>query len=83
MPGGRIINPEVIEVADELKFVIGKQEDLDKVHLFLAQYEHSEECVVSLQPMSLSKHATNIAVGACLANGWQLSLQTHKFIDVP
>jgi 7-carboxy-7-deazaguanine synthase len=83
MPGGRAINPEVIEVADELKFVIGKQEDLAKVHTFLAQYEYKEECVVSLQPMSLSKHATNIAVGACLANGWHLSLQTHKFIDIP
>ena len=87
--------PEVLSGADELKFVIGKESDLDDAMDLLvamdvddaedadeADYEKLADQIVCLQPMSQNKKATTLCVDACLRYGWRLSVQIHKYIGV-
>jgi len=76
MPGKRPIVASAIERADEIKFVVGKEEDVDTAIAM------SGETHLYLQPVSQSKKATQICVDACIRTGAHLSLQTHKYIGI-
>jgi 7-carboxy-7-deazaguanine synthase len=76
------IIPAVIEQADELKFPIGKREDVERVHLFLDQFPRQDSCEVSLQPLSMSKAATKLVIETCQQEGWRASIQAHKYIHL-
>lgn len=81
MPGGRSIVPEVIAVADELKFVVGKPADIDKIKQYLELWKVVPEWqIVSVQPMSASERATQLCIETALATGWRVSLQMHKYL---
>ena len=82
MPGQREIIPWTIRVADELKFVIGCQKDLDVVSCFLAKYSKRDDCQVCLQPMSTNQKATELCIETCMRMGYRLSLQRHKLIKM-
>lgn len=82
MPGGKSLVRRVMETADELKFVIGRQSDIDIMDEIVEQYNIPYDTVMSLQPMSQSKKATELCVQTVLNRGWQLSIQTHKYINL-
>jgi 7-carboxy-7-deazaguanine synthase len=82
MPGKRQIDGSTVAKADELKFVIGKQSDFDTVDSLLNEYRVKPGAQVSLQPMSLSRKATDLCLETALERGWRLSLQTHKLIEI-
>ena len=82
MPGGRAILPEAVRCADELKFVIGREDDLGRVKKFLTEYATKPTVTVCLQPMSQSKKATQLCIAAVGEYGWRLSIQMHKYISV-
>jgi len=82
MPGGKRVLPEALSVADEIKQVIAKPEDLDVLDLFLHDVTLKPGCAISLQPVSQQPKATQFCVDTCLARGWRLSLQQHKFLNV-
>jgi 7-carboxy-7-deazaguanine synthase len=79
MPGGRVVLKATTERANEIKWVVGKQEDLDALDAFLDAYPHPS--TISLQPMSLNAKATQLCVARCIARSWRLSVQTHKVIN--
>lgn len=81
MPGGRTIKASAIRPANEIKFVVGKEADLQKLAAFLQQYPTKAGCTICLQPMSQSPKATQICVEACQALGYRLSVQIHKVIN--
>jgi 7-carboxy-7-deazaguanine synthase len=81
MPGGKVVDAEVVYQADELKFVIGRQSHLNDVDEFLTNYNTRPETLISLQPMSQNERATQICLQTALERGYRLSLQIHKFID--
>ena len=81
MPGGRKVIPAQVRLADEVKWVVGKQADLDVLRAFIGEHRLNPECVW-LQPMSQSRAATELCVASCLSNGYRLSLQMHKYIGV-
>lgn len=85
MPGGRAIIPEVIQAADELKFVIGKQEHIDAARVFMKKYLRHDEAppVISLQPLSANEKATKLCVDAVMQHNFRLSLQQHKILGLP
>lgn len=83
MPGGRNVLPEAVAGADELKFVVGRRHDVLIAKEFLEQFPHRPDVLVSLQPVSQSKAATTLAIEGCRANGWRLSVQLHKYLDLP
>ena len=82
MPGKRKIVEDTVAKADELKFVIGKQSDFETVDSVLNAYPLKPGVQVCLQPMSLSKRATDLCLEMAVERGWRLSLQTHKLIDI-
>jgi len=82
MPGGRIILNECISRANEIKMPIGKMADIQKLKSFLANNLVPKNIPIWLQPLSQSKTATKLCVRQSLLNNWQLSLQTHKFINI-
>lgn len=80
MPGRRTIIPAAIAVADELKFVGGRDRDIDAVDDFLKTYPTKRGVTVCLQPVSQSPRATDLCMTTCLARGWRLSIQVHKYV---
>lgn len=85
MPGGRPILHEVMACADEIKHVIGKQADIDKLDALLADCKAvlKESVEICVQPVSQSPKATALCIETCLKRGWRLSVQTHKYLDLP
>lgn len=71
-----------ILTADEVKLVVCTDKDLEK-HLTQLQALKAKGKTVSLQPVSGSKTARDICIAACLAFGFNLSIQIHKEINLP
>lgn len=81
MPGGKEVLTESLQRADEIKFPVGKQADVDKLLdriVPLVDYD----AIIWLQPLSQNKTATALCVKAATEHGWNVSIQTHKFIGV-
>jgi len=82
MPGGRPLVAATIRQADELKFVVGGTSDIDSAISVLREYDTKRGVQICLQPISLSRRATELCLETALERGWRLSLQTHKYIDI-
>jgi len=83
MPEKRHLEPNVLSLAHELKFLVGKKSDLRLIDLILKQYETRSDVQVCLQPISLSRSATRICLDAVIQRGgWRLSLQSHHFAGI-
>lgn len=80
MPGGLEVLQSALNRADEIKYPVGKQRDVEKLTALLDKVHHSPS--IWLQPLSQSKSATALCVQAATDNGWRISIQTHKFIGV-
>lgn len=73
---------QAIEAADELKWLIATEVDVIELLDFLEVSKGAFTGVVSIQPIWGVKGATQIAMRAAMANGWRLSIQIHKYIEV-
>lgn len=85
VPGGSKVYIPNLLIADELKFVIGFQEDLDLVNQFLIdhlQHMLRGHVQICLQPESQDPSATQLCYETCVAKGYRLSVQLHKFIGI-
>lgn len=69
-----------ISKAHEIKHVVGSEDDICALKDLLAKVEGKK--LVYLQPLSMSKEATNLCVQAAMENGWNVSIQTHKYMNV-
>jgi 7-carboxy-7-deazaguanine synthase len=78
MPGGYKVLQTSIDRADEIKFPVGKMKDVDT----LKKHFINPLVKVWLQPLSQSKKATQLCIEQATINGWNLSIQTHKFIGI-
>lgn len=88
MPGRRAINPLALREASEIKFVIGKEADVEKMERFYSDFiEHIaadradavERCV---QPMSQSPKATELCLKLARERGYRVSIQVHKYLGL-
>lgn len=75
--------PEVVPHASELKVVIFNKNDFDWAETYAAQV--SPECKLYLQPeWDKAAQVTPLIIDYIKANPqWELSLQVHKYINVP
>lgn len=82
-PGGAL-DISTLGRADELKWLVGGEKDVEALLEFLKAYPPTwnELIKVSLQPLSQGKEATKICFDACLKYGWRLSIQLQKYIEV-
>ncbi len=83
MPGGKPILPQALSVADEIKHVVGKQKDVAELDQLLATVSLKENVQLCLQPVSVSPKATQICLDVVQKRGWRLSVQMHKFLELP
>jgi len=80
MPGGREVLPVCLGRAHEIKHVVGKPAHIEKLDRALNKVRLRDDVTISLQPVSLSKKATELCIETVIRKGWRMSLQTHKFI---
>ena len=83
MPGGKTIKFEALEVADEIKHVVGKRADIDRLDVLLTRFRLKENAQICLQPISLSRKATQLCIETVQKRGWRLSVQVHKYLKQP
>ncbi len=74
--------------ADEIKWLIGTEDDIGKLQEFLEEVKElgffdGPFKRVTLQPIWGVPKAHEIAFRACLEHGWRLSLQMHKYLGKP
>lgn len=88
MPGGLKVRDDALLLADEIKMPVGKPADVERLHAvvdrLMAMKDPRLDPIpkVWLQPLSQSPKATALCVAAATANGWRISLQTHKYLGV-
>lgn len=80
MAGGREVRPDVLAVADEVKMPVGKQADIDRLEELLQHTMPS--AIVSLQPLSMSRKATELCIETALQTGWRVSVQQHRYLQI-
>ena len=83
MPGGKVVLPEALAIADEIKHVVGKQKDVAAFDQLLETVTLKQNVQLCLQPVSVSPKATQICLNVVQERGWRLSVQMHKFLELP
>lgn len=82
MPGKKAIQAQPILKADEIKMVIGKPSDFEKLDTLLRNFRTKPDCQICLQPMSQSPKATWLCIEECQKRGYRLSIQIHKYLNI-
>ena len=75
---------ETMQEADELKFVVGRQYDIDRMEKELRRLPKDFSSPVYLQPVSQSDKATQLCLDTVKASRgrYRLSIQVHKQIGI-
>jgi 7-carboxy-7-deazaguanine synthase len=76
------INPHTVFLANEIKFLIGREEDMEDLRQFIVEYNFQPRTTICIQPLSLNKKATVLCIKEASSNGYRLSLQTHKLYGI-
>jgi 7-carboxy-7-deazaguanine synthase len=80
MQGGKVVRPDAVQRADEIKIPVGKPEDIARA---LPVIDARREGVdVWLQPISTNARATSLCIEVATQKGWRVSIQTHKYLGV-
>jgi 7-carboxy-7-deazaguanine synthase len=79
MAGGYKVLDSCLFRADEIKYPIGKQRDVENLKELLLKTTTES---IWLQPLSKSEKATKLCIEQATINNWKISIQTHKFIGV-
>jgi 7-carboxy-7-deazaguanine synthase len=82
MPGGRTVLASAMFRANEIKHAVAMQKHIDELDQVLLLLGTQTPPVIYLQPISMQKRATELAISTCISRNWRLSLQTHKFIGI-
>jgi len=82
MPGGLIVKPAAFQGAHEVKFPVGKQDDIIELLRLLSLGIIKEGTAICLQPLSLSPAATKLCEETAQQKGWRLSVQVHKLLHL-
>jgi len=80
MPGGYPLKPLAFEKAHEIKFPVGKPEDIEDLLKLIKLGVVKEGTAICLQPLSLSPKATKLCELTAQQRGWRLSVQVHKLL---
>lgn len=82
MLGGKQVLQAAMYMADEIKMPVGKQADVETLKLLLQNMSAGDNTMVYVQPLSQSPKATELCIEQARQNGWRLSAQLHKYINV-
>lgn len=82
MPGNKRVKFEVLQIADEIKYVVGNSSHISQLDTLLTNIQLKENCTVCLQPVSQSLKATQLCIKIVQERGWRLSIQLHKYLGL-
>lgn len=82
MSGGLEVLYSSYTRADEIKYPVGKQKDVDNLLEILNGFVPKHDVKIWLQPLSMSPKATQICIDNALKYNFNLSLQTHKYANI-
>lgn len=82
MKGGYPILDKALQRADEIKHPVARQRDVEALDSLLARMPLGHHPLVSLQPVSQGRRATELCIATCIARNWRLSLQVHKYLGI-
>lgn len=82
MPGKKTVLKSAMLRANEIKHPVAMQKHIDELDQTLTLLDGSSQPPVYLQPISMQKRATELAIKTCIARNWRLSVQTHKFLGI-
>lgn len=80
MPSGLVPDEAALARADEIKMPVGSAADIAALEALLPKT--SGKALVYLQPISCDPAATKLCMDECMARGWRLSVQTHKYLHI-
>lgn len=81
MKGGYDVLPSALTRANEIKHPVAMSKHVDELKTLLATLAVPPK-LVYLQPISQKAKATKLAIDACKANQWRLSVQVHKYLGI-
>jgi 7-carboxy-7-deazaguanine synthase len=82
MQGGLAIEQQALQRADEIKHPVARERDITQLQRLLQQLADQKKRIISLQPISQSKRATQLCIQACLTHHWRLSVQLHRYLGI-
>jgi 7-carboxy-7-deazaguanine synthase len=82
MPGGYQIKERAFEDASEVKFPVGKPDDIRNLDRLIERGIIKAGTTICLQPLSLSPRATTLCEETAQHRGWRLSVQVHKLLNL-
>jgi 7-carboxy-7-deazaguanine synthase len=81
MRGGYQVLTSCLQRADEIKHPVAMEKHVDELKALLADIDLQGKYIY-LQPISQKAKATKLAIEACMANNWRLSVQVHKYLGI-
>lgn len=82
MKAKKPILPQALNRANEIKHPVAMERDIENLKALLADISNLESKLISLQPISCQKRATELAIKHCIKENWRLSVQLHKYLGV-
>ena len=79
---GTTISRSAWAMANEIKMVVEREEDLTWFNALLASMPTTNG-IFSLQPASQDPGATTLCIREVIERRWRLSIQTHKYLSLP
>lgn len=81
MRGGYQVLTCCLQRANEIKHPVAMEKHVEELKELLAGIELQGKFIY-LQPISQKAKATKLAIEACMANNWRLSVQVHKYLGI-
>jgi len=82
MPGNKEVRNDCLKGADEIKMVVGKRSDISRLDAAINDNDLQGK-IICLQPVSQSPGATRLCIKTVQERGWRLSVQIHKYLEIP
>lgn len=81
MKGGYPVLTSCLERANEIKHPVAMEKHVEELKDLLQTFDTTGKYIY-LQPISQKAKATKLAIEACMANNWRLSVQVHKYLGI-
>lgn len=81
MKGGYPVLTSCLERANEIKHPVAMEKHIEELKELLQTFDTTGKYIY-LQPISQKAKATKLAIEACMANNWRLSVQVHKYLGI-
>ncbi|VFP86480.1 7-carboxy-7-deazaguanine synthase QueE [Candidatus Erwinia haradaeae] len=74
---------QALKRADEIKHPVGRQRDIDALVNCIKTITDEKKRIILLQPINHITSAIQLCIKTCIQKNWRLSIQTHKYINIP